>query len=192
MIMRCITALLLLMFFSGCSAIKRNDASLVHLSNNVKFRLLGLPEIHKEIILNQHIKGAFNGQEHSVDAVLKISKNEMDVVALATFGIRIFTMKYDGRNIDFKVSSLVKNNQQIKAEYILADMQLIYYPLDEIRRNLFGNVEVKEIKKNGMQRIFYSNKTPFIKISYSGDDVFKSEIRYQNLVRKYQYSIRNY
>jgi hypothetical protein len=71
-------------------------------------------------------------------------------------------------------------------------MQLVYYPVAEIQKNMIGhNIKIKEIKNKGIKRIFYNNGIPFVEIEYSGRNIWKSQIRYKNLERNYQYIIYN-
>ena len=187
--------MLIAIFFDGCSFSSNHNLSIVHLSKNVDFKILEPWKDDKDITLNQHFQGSYNDNKYSLNLMTKLSKDKIKIIGLSDFGSRVFTMLYDGRKVDLELSSFVKsfgeNSDKIKAEYILADMQLVYYPIDEIRKNIVGNVKIKEVRKNGIKRIFYNNDIPFIEISYSSDNILTNRIHYKNLERNYQYIISN-
>lgn len=193
MIIRNLIALLTLIICCSCSFLvqKKQSHKMVYLANDVNFQLLDVQKTDKKIVLNQQFKGQYQENKFNANVITQIDKNKLSVVALTTFGVRIFTLGYDGKNIEFRIPPVIPNHDKIKPEYILADMQLVYYPLKEIKKNLHGNVKVVESKKNGVSRIFYRNNKPFIEIYYSSSDFLKSDILYKNILRKYQYSIHN-
>jgi len=182
---------ILALFLTGCSHLKHAKPTSVYLAKDINFQLLDLWKVDHDITLNQIVVGTYEGKSYSMNVITQISKKKMTVIGLTPFGVRAFTLNYDGQNLDLKLSGFIKNAEEVKPEYILADMQLIYYPLADIRKNISGNISVKETNKKGLKRIFYHGKKPFIEINYSSDDVWKSEIIYKNLGQKYQYKIRN-
>jgi hypothetical protein len=149
---RSFALLFIIIFCYGCSTISNNKASVVSLAPDINFKLLDLWKTDHEITLNQHFQGSYQEKQYSFNLVSQITKDKMTVIGLTAFGARVFTLEYDGKNVDFKLSSLVKDHGKIKPEYLLADMQLVYYPVAEIQKNMIGhNIKIKEIKNDSIR-----------------------------------------
>lgn len=189
-------------FLCSCSSHISSPTHTVSIARDVNFKLIDLHILNKNISLEQYFSGIYNNQKHSLNIITQISPSKMTVVGLMPIGARAFTMEYDNKNIDFSISKMIpinpKIDQKILAQYVLADMQLVYFPINDIRKNITGGVVIKE---ENMKRIFYKKNKPFIEIEYSKNDarndakndarndVFQSKIHFKNLERKYEYII---
>ncbi|MFT5703074.1 MAG: hypothetical protein ACI9TO_000435 [Rickettsiales bacterium] len=160
----------------------------ISIATGVNFELIDLHILNKSTILSQNFQGSYSGRKYSINLITQISPTKMTMVGLSAIGSRLFTIQYDNRKIDFNLSKMIPANKKIKVEYVLADMQLVYFPIQEIRRNLTGNVTINETAN---KRVFYKNNKPFIEIKYSSSNVWNSKIDFHNLEREYQYSIEN-
>ncbi len=166
--------------------------SYAYISSGIKLNLSSTQGLNKNKTLNQLLNGKYKDKNYSFNLVTKISPERFNTVALTKFGARIFTISYYDNHLDFVPTPLIKATSKIRPEYILADIQLVYWPLDEIRKNLTGDVEILESKNGkGFTRTLSKNGKIFIEISYSTKDKWNSKIRYRHLERKYEYTIEN-
>jgi hypothetical protein len=80
---------------------------------------------------NQVVRGAFGEREMTFNCVLSKQGNVLTVVGLTAMGVRAFTLKYDGQTIN------VENNlpvpPQLTPELLLADIQLVFWPLSALQ-----------------------------------------------------------
>jgi hypothetical protein len=80
---------------------------------------------------NQVVRGAFGEREMTFNCVLSKQGNVLTVVGLTAMGVRAFTLKYDGQTIS------VENNlpvpPQLTPELLLADIQLVFWPLSALQ-----------------------------------------------------------
>lgn len=181
--------ILIVIFVFGCATKRQmTDSRQVYFDRDLSFQLLDLWKSDKEIVFKQHVEGGYDSHNYGFDIITQMTPHRLKIIGLTGFGIRIFTIEYDGKKITFEQVDSSKNSQRILPQYIIADMQLIYYPLAEIKKNFHGKVEIKESKN---QRIFYRNNHPIIRIDYGSGPTLKREIHYHNLLRNYHYTIRN-
>lgn len=179
--------------------LKSEAQNMVYLSKNGSFKLLCPDSLEKSLgknlSLNQALKGSFKDTEQKFNLILENSSQETKVIGLTNFGNRLFMVNYDCNKVKVEMSPILKmapNIKKLKPEYILADIQLVYWPLEEIQKNLSDNLKIKEISKdNQTKRILFEGEKPIIEIVFSAQDILKSKIYYHHLERGYSYSIEN-
>jgi hypothetical protein len=76
---------------------------------------------------NQVVRGAFGEREVTMNCVVSKQGNLLTVVGLTAMGVRAFTLKYDGQNIS--VENTLPVPSQMTPERLLADIQLVFWPL---------------------------------------------------------------
>lgn len=74
--------------------------------------------------------------QHELLSQLELSGQELTLVGLAPLGQALFTLTYDGNQLISEQSQLL--GDQFKAEYLLAIMQLIYWPDASVNQHLQG------------------------------------------------------
>jgi hypothetical protein len=183
-----ILVVLMLIFTQGCVSMHPKAPSYAYIANGAKFELLSMQKLDKYTTLNQLLKGKYKDKSYSVNLVTQFSPDEMRTIGLTKFGSRIFTISYNNQNIDFVPTPLVPAVAQIHPEYMLADMQLVYWPIESIKRNLKDGMTVTE---SPLQRVFLKDGKPVIEITYSKKNKWQSKIHYRHLERKYEYTIEN-
>ncbi|MCB2382801.1 DUF3261 domain-containing protein [Shewanella sp. SR1] len=75
-------------------------------------------------------------ESHELLTQLELEGERMTLVGLAPLGQALFTLVYDGNTLSSEQSVLLGDN--FKAEYLMAMMQLIYWPEQSIRAHLEG------------------------------------------------------
>ncbi|MCU8083668.1 DUF3261 domain-containing protein [Shewanella sp. SM23] len=129
-------------------------------------------------------------ESHELLTQLELEGERMTLVGLAPLGQALFTLVYDGNTLSSEQSVLLGDN--FKAEYLMAVMQLIYWPEQSIRAHLEGGHLVTDLcdTVGGNQgdtligtrvntipcRQIYSQDTL---ISKSGQQTHVVQIRYQ-------------
>lgn len=84
--------------------------------------------------ISQMVTFSRNGISHQLITELQIDGNSMTLVGLAPLGQALFTIVYDGHALISQQSSLL--GEQFKAEYLMAIMQLVYWPVDIVNNHL--------------------------------------------------------
>jgi hypothetical protein len=111
---------------------------------------------------------------HELLTQLELEGERMTLVGLAPLGQALFTLVYDGNTLSSEQSLLL--GDEFKAEYLMAMMQLIYWPEQSIKSHLEGGELVTGLCDTLPCRQFYSQDTL---ISRSDSQTQVIQIRYQ-------------
>jgi len=79
----------------------------------------------------QIVHGAFGARELTMHCVLTVHGDILTVVGLTALGVRAFTLHYDGKEI--QVDHDLPVPPQLTPERLLADIQLVYWPLSALQ-----------------------------------------------------------
>ncbi|EGM68218.1 DUF3261 domain-containing protein [Shewanella sp. HN-41] len=85
---------------------------------------------------SQKVSIKVGDETHELLTQLELEGERMTLVGLAPLGQALFTLVYDGNTLSSEQSVLLGDN--FKAEYLMAMMQLIYWPEQSIRAHLEG------------------------------------------------------
>lgn len=85
---------------------------------------------------SQKVSIKVGDESHELLTQLELEGERMTLVGLAPLGQALFTLVYDGNTLSSEQSVLLGDN--FKAEYLMAMMQLIYWPEQSIRAHLEG------------------------------------------------------
>lgn len=80
---------------------------------------------------NQIVHGAVGTREMTVNCIVTVSRDTMSVVGLSAIGMRLFTIRYDGR--DVQVEAGIPLPERLTPEHLLADLQLVFWPLQVLK-----------------------------------------------------------
>ena len=84
--------------------------------------------------VTQIVRGALGEREVTMSCVVTVKDGAMTIVGLSAMGVRLFTLKYDGQSTS--VDSMMAMPPQLTPERLLADLQLVFWPLDALRQPL--------------------------------------------------------
>lgn len=85
---------------------------------------------------SQKVSIKVGDKSHELLTQLELEDERMTLVGLAPLGQALFTLVYDGNTLSSEQSVLLGDS--FKAEYLMAMMQLIYWPEQSIRAHLEG------------------------------------------------------
>ena len=78
-------------------------------------------------LVSQIVRGAFGARELTLHCVVTVKDGAMTVVGLNSLGLRLFTIRYDGGDVQTESSPAM--SELLMPERLLADLQLVYWPL---------------------------------------------------------------
>lgn len=132
-------------------------------------------EVFSSQSFSQKVSIKVGDNTHELLTQLELEGERMTLVGLAPLGQALFTLVYDGNTLSSEQSQLLGN--EFKAEYLMAMMQLIYWPEQSIRSHLEGGSLVTGLCDAIPCRQFYSQDTL---ISYNDNQTQVIQIRYQH------------
>jgi len=162
-----------LTLLTGCSMLSREPARLG----------LRLPPaaLGASVSLYQRLTVERSGRADVLEVALEVGPQHLHLVGLA-FGQRVLMLHYDGRMLkSWRHSRLA---DQLRAEDVLEDVQLILWPAAAIRRALPAGWHLEE---NGPSRTLFAGEMPVTVIEYSAEPHWSGMIVLDNL--RYHYRL---
>lgn len=136
----------------------------------------------------QLLNGRFGTQEFTLITYFQLDSNGIFITLLNDFGTDMGSASYDGNTVQFDSPVFPKN---MKAEYIIADIQNAYYDFDELKVNFEKSGLIFEEKVCGdkgdnphVTRLIKNNKKVIEEITIS-----EKSIKIQNYLRGYEYNL---
>jgi hypothetical protein len=96
--------------------------------------LLAPATLGAERAANQIVRGALGEREMTINCVVTVKGGTMTIVGLSAMGVRIFTIRYDGQATS--VDNSLPIPPQLTPERLLADLQLVYWPINALQEPL--------------------------------------------------------
>ena len=84
--------------------------------------------------MNQVVRAAFGAREVTFNCVVTVKDGAMTVVGMNSVGLRLFTIRYDGKTV--QAESAPAMQAPIVPERLLADLQLVFWPLASLAEPL--------------------------------------------------------
>lgn len=195
--------LLIIVMLNACVSRteKVHKHSLVNIANQISFPLLSPASYGGSLSITQLAEISVNGKTHELLFQVEISSTRIIIVGLLTSGTRVFTISYDG--VLIKSDGINSVLEQIKPEYLMADLQLSFWPLSAIENAGFCEsteftlehcqiVQEIDTAGNTVRRIIQNSKTliKIISVNNIEGDANQPEkirrIKYINFTRNYK------
>ena len=190
----CMMAVFVLFSIFGCASTKQIENSTVapvYITNTKKFYLMSPAEIENKIDALQLLNGKFGENEFVMQALLQADEKGIFLSLFNDFGVGMGNLTYDGITANFD-SKIFPNN--LKAEYIVADLQFAYYKVPAINETLKSIGMYMEVSQNdGSQvRTICSNSILPMMNSKTIEVITKKSgsIKIENMLRGYEYNLQ--
>ncbi|MCJ8272090.1 MAG: DUF3261 domain-containing protein [Psychrosphaera sp.] len=159
-------AVLTLLLLSGCASNSPRPApqsNTVALTDNSQYTLAKTPANLIGQGYLSHIKGSHNDNDYELLVQVELNKNNIVMVGTTVSGLELFELVwFDHKPWQLKQSSLAK---AIKPEYLLADFQLVHWPLPSINEHLKG-AKMTQNETNALrERVVKQGQQPIITIT---------------------------
>lgn len=177
--MRNVLILLFSLFFFGCSSSYVSKQQTVTIAQGVQFQLIKEHPFEGGIELLQSAQVNFKGESHDLLFQTEVTAQKLVMFGLSATGTRLFSIQLSGEQI---TASGLPTEDGLKAEYLLADMQLCLWSLSAINQSLSG---ARLIQQSPGKRVMVRNGLEIISIEYSDTELYKGQIHFQHLERDY-------
>ena len=146
-------ALAVLLALVGCSRsnVKPGTAP-VYYSDNRSVALLPTSAMTEKLDMPQHLRGEFTQQDGSLksfegDSWVRANDTILSIMLFSGFGTTIAEITYGKDSVHFESS--VMDVEKMKAEYVLADFQVCFYPYKALKDNFEAAGFVFEESRGG-------------------------------------------
>ncbi|MCF0222455.1 MAG: DUF3261 domain-containing protein [Fibrobacter sp.] len=143
----------------------------------------------ESVDMPQHLQGTFIKEDGSeanfdVDTWVRANDSILSVFLFGGFGTTLAELTYTGDSVSFESS--VMDVHKMKAEYVLADLQVCFYPYEALKANFgqSGFTFVEELQGGDFLRTLSENGKPILKVEKTGNQIILV-----NELRHYKYHI---
>jgi len=151
---------LLFLLLSGCALLNRHDQSDFPLAMPIA------PPTAPGRRVVQQISAYWPGSRQEVLlCVLELDQRHIAMAGLTNDGLDLFNVSYDGKSLLLDKSPLVPDS--VAPELMLADMQLVYWPLELLQKTLSAPWRLDAGRD--YRRLFYNNQ-PVQDVNYLAPD----------------------
>lgn len=177
-----LVAALLLLFLIGCTHSSISTQINVDIAPQAQFSLTLPSKALWNTELSQQMEIRYGDNVHQLILLTAFNAESIGIVALTPAGIPLFELSFN----ENKQINVVKHLpiDGLSPEYVLADLQLVYWPLQQLNNQLSEGTSLVENVEG--QRVVMQNSQPIIRIEKNGNI-----ISYQHLVRNYQFTVTN-
>lgn len=179
---------------AGCSK-PHPPSDIVSLTPGVSLRLPDPGELGRPIEVAQLVQATYQGHDIAFEGQLSVTPERILLAAIDPLGRQAMTVRWAERSVSARVADWFATAP--RPENMLADIMLIYWPADPLRRGLSGATLEEEPGKQGpgkagpRQRVIRDSQRPLIQIDYTGADPWNGATRYRNLVWDYTLRVRS-
>ena len=167
-------SLILVLFTTACSHTLQRQTC-VALANEVNYCLAPIPANSQIHSLTQQVSIGVDEEHHELLTQLELDKQQLTLVGLAPLGQALFTLVFDGSTLSSQQSMLL--GDEFKAEYLLALIQLAYWPMEDVNSYLQGASLVSQACDAARCRTIYASQNKeIIEISYDQIDPWRAVI----------------
>lgn len=138
--------------------------------------------------VTQIVRGAFGPRDMTMNCVVTVKDGTMTVVGLSALGLRIFTVRYDGATTT--VDNTLPVPPQLTPERLLADMQLVHWPLGALQAPLRNAGWDLSEPTPGTRRLRRDDRV-IAEVHYAGEDPWNGRSWLVNLEHGYTLSIES-
>jgi len=134
----------------------------------------------------QQINAVWADRQESLLAVLELDAKHIAMAGLSNDGLSLFNLTYDGRTVKSDKSPLLP--EQVAPEFIISDLQLVYWPVAELQKILPAEWRL-EVAEN--KRILIVRNKKQVEVNYlSPDPVWPKSVELVNFQYNYRLNIK--
>jgi hypothetical protein len=182
----------LIISLTGCATTQPQGGSLpeaVELAETSPMPLFPLaPPQGQARRIVQQLTALWPGREETLLCVLELDSRQIAMAGLTLDGLSLFDLSYDGKTLHADKNPLVPKT--LVPELIIADLQLVYWPLDSLQKMLPKDLKLEA--GPGFRRLF-GHGQPLVEVRYLSQEDLKQESAWPKAVEltnlKYHYRL---
>lgn len=182
--MRLLTLCFYCFIIIGCGSSYQNDNSSVMIADGVTFQLISKVPFKHGLRMSQSASVTYQEDSHDLLFQTEVIQDGLTMVGLTPTGTRLFTIQMQQGKIQANGLSAVVDD--IKPDYLLADLQLSLWPSEDVGLSLSG---AKLLQPSPLKRRLVRNNQTLISIDYSEVPAYKGTISFTHHQRGYSLHI---
>jgi len=135
----------------------------------------------------QQITALWPDRKETLLCVLELDKQRIAMAGLSNDGLGLFNLTYDGETIVSDKSPLLPDS--VAPEFIITDLQLAYWPVDVLQKNL--NASSWRLEVDTTHRRLYYQGNKMVEVNYPVPDaVWAKSVELINYRHNYRLQIK--
>lgn len=172
-----------LLWLSGCALLPREEPAE---QDAGRFELMPIAQpLGPARRIVQQINAVWSDGQESLLAVLELDAGHIAMAGLSNDGLSLFNLTYDGNTVVSDKSPLLP--ESVKPEFILTDLQLVYWPIAKLQKILPVKWRLEDVDK---KRFLYVSDKKQVEVNYlSPDPVWPKVVELVNFQYNYRLHI---
>lgn len=174
----------------GCAATRDQPATSAGIGAGLQFVIPDPSELGQFVDVMQRITARYRDRTIVFEGRLIASPKELRLVGLDAFGRRALSIVWDGDYVSFDSAPWLPDT--LKAENILSDITIVYWPEEAVSRGLAGSGAILHIDER--ERSISMRGTDIITVTYghpNGEEAWASSAKYRNIALGYELDLRS-
>jgi hypothetical protein len=188
--MRLLIALLAALSLGGCATAPESlPADVALIAPDVRFVTPGPQELGLTLNAVQLVTARYGEEQFVFEGHVSASPQRVTLIAIDSLGRRALTATRTSDQLVFEPAPWVP--ESLRAANILADMAIVYWPEDAIRRALAGSTATLRSGKG--DRAIVIDGREIVHVDYEGDpdEPWNGRARYRNVAFGYALDLRS-
>lgn len=182
--MRLLITLFCACLIISCNSHYHSSEQRVVIAEQVSFELISQVPFTNGLNLTQSATATYQEQSHDLIFQTEIRQGQLAMVGLTPTGTRLFTIiMKDG---DINAHGLSAMVDKIKPQYLLADLQLSLWPIQQVQQAIDGG---QATQVSPSTRLIKRHGDTIISIEYSQRPAFRGTIHFTHHERGYSLHI---
>ena len=191
--LRNLLGIALVMFLSACASVPadmpQQPLSSVQIAPNLSLTMPSPADLGRSVEASQLVTAHYGDQSFAFEARISATPQLFRLVGFDLMGRKLITVNWTPDHISFEKAPWVPD--QLRAENILADIVLLYWPDAAVRKSLTASNG--KLATHGTTRTISLNGTPVWQATYPAKNQNKwvGDITYRNLVWGYNFDVQS-
>lgn len=168
----------------GCAS---GTGGRIMIADDVRYPALSSAALVEELSITRNIVIHRDATSEQFLLQMETGKDRLAVVAMTGFGQKLFQLQYVQERLT--IDTVPFSRLSLTPEELFADLQLIYWPAEELRKLFAGPRVVFSETHNPYTRTIVLDGEPAIEIRYSKESFIDSDIFFRRLNRGYEIRI---
>lgn len=184
-----LTVFLLMGTLAGCSAASQPRAASAFIGPDLRFAIPSPRELGHPVDATQLVTAHFRGQTQVFEAHLSVSPERLTFIGLDPLGRRALTVTASDAGITVDAAPWLPSG--LRAENILADVAIVYWPEEAVRRGLSRTSAV--LHADAHERTITADGQEIIRVEYESKpgEAWAGAARYRNIAFGYDLELQS-
>ncbi len=184
-----LTVFLLIGTLAGCAAAPQPQSASALIGPDLRFAIPSPRELGRSVDATQLVTAHFRGQTQVFEAHISVSPERLTFIGLDPLGRRALTVTQSDAGITVDAAPWLPSG--LRAENILADVAIVYWPEEAVRRGLSRTAAT--LHADGHERTITANGRDIVRVEYERrqGNTWAGAARYQNVAFGYELDLQS-